>query len=108
MGGTGGTKTNMEIVKKDGERVHYRTFDMRYLEPGETLVTNSGGGGGYGDPLDRDVEKVRLDALNEYISIKTARDVYGVVIDPETFAVDESATAALRERLKKDKTRQEG
>jgi N-methylhydantoinase B len=104
FGGTGGTKTNMEIIKKDGEHVHYRTFDMQYLEPGEILVTNSNGGGGYGDPLDREIEKVRLDAQNGYISLAKARDVYGVVIDPETFAVDEVASIALREGLKNEKT----
>jgi N-methylhydantoinase B len=74
---------------------------MKYLEPGETLVTNSGGGGGYGDPLSREIEKVRMDALNEYISLKTAGEVYGVVIDPGTFAVDEGATTALREEMRR-------
>jgi N-methylhydantoinase B len=73
---------------------------MKYLEPGDTLVTNSGGGGGYGDPLDREMEKVRLDALNEYISLKTAAEVYGVVLDQETLAVDATATAALRQELR--------
>jgi N-methylhydantoinase B len=99
MGGTGGPFTRMEIIH-NGERTHYRTMDLRYVEPGDIIVTNSGGGGGYGDPLDREVEKVRLDALNEYISLKTARDVYGVVIDPVTSAVDEAATAALRKKKK--------
>ena len=53
-----------------------------------------------GNPLDREVEKVRMDALNEYISIKTAADVYGVVVDPVTFAVDEAATKALRKKMR--------
>jgi N-methylhydantoinase B len=104
MGGTGGTKTYMEIVKENGERVHYRTLDMQYLEPGDTLVTNSGGGGGYGDPLDREIEMVRLDAVNEYISLTTARDLYGVVLDPETLAVDATATTGLRQELRNRKT----
>jgi hypothetical protein len=46
---------------------------------------------------------VQWDALNEYISIKTARNVYGVVLNPKTFAVDEKGTAALRTRLKTKK-----
>jgi N-methylhydantoinase B len=102
LGGQGGTKTKLEIVRK-GSRLRYRTFDLQYLEPGDILVSNSGGGGGVGDPLDREVEKVRLDALNEYISIQAARDVYGVVIDPKTFEVDDEATKALREKLKTEK-----
>jgi len=44
-----------------------------------------------------------LDALNDYISIKAARDLYGVVIDPKTFKVDVKATKALRTKLKGEK-----
>ena len=71
---------------------------------GDILDQDSGGGGGYGDPLDREVEKVRWDVLNEYVSIEAAKDVYGVVIDPETFVVDDEATKKLREKLKKKNT----
>ena len=99
MGGKGGTQTKLEIVRK-GKRLSYRTFDLQYLEPGDTLVSYSGGGGGVGDPLDKEAEKVRLDALNEYISIQAARDTYGVVIIPETYEVDYEATTALRKKMK--------
>ena len=102
MGGKGGTRTKLGILRK-GERLEYRTFDLKYLEPGDILVSDSGGGGGVGDPLDREVEKVRWDALNEYISIQAANDVYGVVIAPKTFEVDNEATKALRAKLKKEK-----
>jgi N-methylhydantoinase B len=97
LGGKGGTKTSLKIIRK-GKHLPYRTFDLQYLEPGDILVSNSGGGGGVGDPLDREVEKVRLDALNEYISIQTAKEVYGVVINPQTFEVDDRATTALRKK----------
>ncbi|MCJ7784987.1 MAG: hypothetical protein MUP41_13720, partial [Desulfobacterales bacterium] len=102
LGGKGGTKTKLEIVRRE-KRLPYRTFDLQYLEPGDILISNSGGGGGVGDPLDREVEKVRWDALNEYISIQAARDVYGVVIDPKTFEVDDEATTELRKKLKAQK-----
>ncbi|HUJ89561.1 MAG TPA: hydantoinase B/oxoprolinase family protein, partial [Syntrophorhabdales bacterium] len=105
QGGTGGTKTKLEVIRK-GKHIRYRTFDLMYLEPGDILVSNSGGGGGVGDPLDREVEKVRFDAMNEYISMKTAKNVYGVVLDPKTFKVNEKATAALRARLKSKKSSQ--
>jgi len=103
MGGKGGTKTRLRVIRK-GEEIEYRTFDLKYLEPGDTLIQDSGGGGGIGDPLDREIEKVRWDALNEYISIKGAKDVYGVVIDPKTFEVDNNATGKLRSKLKSKKT----
>lgn len=107
QGGEGGSFTELWIVR-DGRRVSYRTFDIKYLEPGDILVQDSGGGGGYGDPLDRDVDKVRWDALNEYISIGAARDRYGVIIDPVTFVVDQSATDHFRNELKQTRDKTEG
>ncbi len=44
-------------------------------------------GGGYGDPFKRPAEKVAMDAKNEYITVEQARTDYGVVLDPDTFAV---------------------
>ena len=51
--------------------------------------------------INREVEKVQEDALNEYISVKTAKNIYGVIIDPETFDVDYDATQKLRARKKR-------
>lgn len=104
LGGTGGTKTRMEI-ERNGKRTHFRTMDLTYVEPEDSLITYSGGGGGVGDPLNREIENVKWDVMNEYISIKTAHDIYGVVIDQETFEVDNEATKALRSKLKDEKER---
>lgn len=49
------------------------------------LVTATGGG--YGDPYKRPAEKVAMDAKNEYITVAQAEADYGVILDPETFAV---------------------
>jgi N-methylhydantoinase B len=95
LGGTAGTRSRMWI-KRDSEEVPLRTVDTMYAEPGDIIVVNSGGGGGVGNPHDRDIEKVRDDVINEYISIEKARDVYGVAMDPETFHVDQDATDKLR------------
>jgi len=100
MGGTGGTKTRLEI-ERNGKRDHFKTFDLAFVEPGNALITYSGGGGGVGSPLDRETEKVAFDVLNEYITAETAKSIYGVVIDIGTFKVDEKATAALRAFMKK-------
>jgi N-methylhydantoinase B len=99
FGGKGGTKTKLGIMRK-GERLEYRTFDLKYLEPADVLVQESGGGGGYGDPMEREVEKVRWDVLNEYVSVEKAKNLYGVVVNPETFEVDEEATKKLRKKKK--------
>jgi len=58
------------------------------------------GGGGWGDPLERDVTRVLRDARNELVSLASARDDYGVVIDPATWKVDDVATEALRADLR--------
>jgi len=99
-GGKGGKKAKMWINRK-GKLHRLHVMDQVPSEPGDIVITESSGGGGVGDPLDRDVEKVRMDALNEYISIKKAREVYGVVIDPKTFEVDYGATKELRDRKRK-------
>lgn len=46
------------------------------------------GGGGYGNPFERDPAAVALDAKNDKISIEAAREKYGVVVNPKTFAVE--------------------
>jgi N-methylhydantoinase B len=56
----------------------------------------SGGGGGYGDPHARPAATVAEDVRQGYVSTEAARKLYGVAIDPVTFAVDEKATARLR------------
>jgi len=54
------------------------------------------GGGGWGNPLERDVNLVRNDVLNKKVSLQRAREVYGVVIDEKTMEVDLEATNKLR------------
>ncbi len=67
------------------------------LLPAGTIVTlEMPGGGGYGPPEARDVTRVVEDVREGYVSLAGARDHYGVVLDPRTFAVDVAATAAAR------------
>jgi N-methylhydantoinase B/oxoprolinase/acetone carboxylase alpha subunit len=64
----------------------------------DILIKHSSGGGGVGDPAERDPEMVREDVENELVSLEAARDIYKVAIDPATFKIDQRATKALRER----------
>ena len=66
------------------------------LKPGDAFRISSGGGGGYGAPFERPVEDVREDVRQGYVSVKAAAEKYGVVVDAETFAVDQAATEKLR------------
>ena len=56
---------------------------------------DAAGGGGCGDPLERDPDLVAADVMDGYVSVDRAREDYGVVIDPESMAVDREATAEL-------------
>ena len=59
----------------------------------------TGGGGGWGDPMERDPERVRADVLEEFVSAEAARRDYGVVLGKD-LALDLAATAALRATLR--------
>jgi N-methylhydantoinase B/oxoprolinase/acetone carboxylase alpha subunit len=61
-----------------------------------------GMGGGFGSPLDRDPEAVLKDVENELVSPDVARDVYGVVIDPDKLALDLAATEETRRRRRQE------
>jgi N-methylhydantoinase B len=67
-----------------------------FLEHGDQFIQLSRGGAGVGDPAERDPEKVRWDVLNELVSPERAQQVYKVVIAPDTFEIDQEATARLR------------
>ena len=71
------------------------------VRPGDVVEVWSSGGGGYGDPRERDPELVLRDVRLGFVSTKAARDVYGVAVvcEDETadrWHVDEQATARLR------------
>ena len=68
------------------------------MKPGDALINNSGGGGGWGNPFKRDPQRVLEDVRNEYVSVKSAEKDYGVVIEPKALTVDQKATAALRRK----------
>ena len=59
----------------------------------------TGGGGGWGDPLERPFEEIDLDLLEGYISRENAERDYKVVVDTATQTVDRDATSALRVEL---------
>jgi N-methylhydantoinase B len=69
---------------------------LTFLDPGDSISFVSAGGGGYGDPLERDPEAVLRDVRFGYVSPAGARREYGVVVDPETLTLDLEATRALR------------
>lgn len=74
--------------------------------PGATFRYLTNGGGGWGDPLTREPQRVLRDVCDEYVTIEGAQRDYGVVVrgdpvrDPEGLIVDEEATARLRASMR--------
>lgn len=68
------------------------------LRPGTIVRLELPGGGGVGQPHERDPELVRADVENGYVTANAARDLYGVVLRPSDRSVDLAATHALREQ----------
>jgi N-methylhydantoinase B len=88
---------NNHIVLNPGtDREVVQGGSYNHLDTGEVLVNNTGGGGGYGDPFEREPALVARDVRNGFVSVGAAEREYGVVVDPVTFAVDEAATADRR------------
>jgi N-methylhydantoinase B len=67
------------------------------------VIVRTGGGGGWGDPLERDPALVRADVLEELVSRSAALDRYGVVLRDD-LTLDETATLAQRERIRSSRT----
>ena len=69
------------------------------LNAGDVMEIRTGGGGGYGDPLERDPALVARDAMLGYTSIAAATDIYGVALSADG-GVDAAGTEALRGKLR--------
>jgi N-methylhydantoinase B len=66
------------------------------IAPGQVMRVHTACPGGWGDPRERDVERVQRDVADERISLVQAAEVYGVVLDPDTLKVDADETARRR------------
>ena len=108
FGGKEGHPNKMAVVR-DGREWDFPSlfgthcsskFSNLPLNTGDVFDISAGGGGGYGDPLERNIEKVEYDVLNEYVSMKQAKDMYGVWIDPDTGKANREKTSQLRKTLR--------
>ena len=67
------------------------------LKRGDLLSVEFAGGGGCGNPFERDVHRVREDVVRGYVSLDAAREDYGVALD-SNLGIDSQATARLRRK----------
>ena len=70
------------------------------IQKGDVFRHELAGGGGWGDPLDRDPASVLRDVKDELVSIKLAKTDYGVVVDKELMSVDADKTNSLRQMMR--------
>ena len=85
-----------EITTRDGAQVSLPSKINRKMDQGDLVRHVQPGGGGFGDPLQRDPQRVARDVWNTKITADYAREHHRVVVDPATGVLDEAATAALR------------
>jgi len=97
-GGESGAPSE-SIINPDTENRHIGKITMN-IKKGDAYQLITSGGGGWGDPLERDVEMVLDDVRNERVSVKRAREAYGVVINESTTEVDMAETQKLRKKMK--------
>jgi N-methylhydantoinase B len=95
FGGKPGAKAQFLVNGVSGN-----PFGLTQLKPGDVVTIDAAGGGGCGNPLEREPERVERDVIEGYVSLDKAREDYGVVINPKTLTLDEEGTRKLRESLK--------
>jgi N-methylhydantoinase B len=100
--GGNGTPAAAFHVSANGHETKLPNVFNIVVKPGEKIRGLDNSGGGYGNPLERDPNRVLYDVLENWETMERARDVYGVVltgsIADDTLAVDIAATRAQRER----------
>lgn len=96
-GGGSGSLNSVRLRYPDGREYVARSLDLITGVPRGTIYHQlAGGGGGYGDPKKRPAELVAREVRNGIISPQAARDIYGVVVDQQTWTVNRDETARLR------------
>lgn len=95
-GGAGGPARQFKRGR-DGKLKPLPPYGRLTLEPGETVLSIGTGGGGFGRPEERPVEKVLADLRDGRLTAARAQEIYGVVVDAEG-RLDREATRRLREQ----------
>ena len=99
FGGKVGSINEMEFRFPDGRRHKPKSKEIVPDIPGGTIMRQvAGGGGGYGEPYLRPAEHVVTEVKNGILSLNKAKEDYGIVLNPDTYEVNQPETRRLRER----------
>jgi len=93
-------KSSQNMMNPDGAAELLDSKFTMTLRKGDVFRHELPGGGGWGDPLERDPARVLEDVRNEYVTPEGASNEYGVVIDLQALSVDKEATRELRNSLR--------
>jgi len=101
-GGTHAQTSEKTLIRTDGTEEDLPSkVENVPVEAGDKLVFSTAGGGGLGDPLERDPEQVATEVRRGLVSEAAAADEYGVIIDDD--AVDEAATEQRRADIRENR-----
>ena len=95
-GGAGALSRNVMHREGGAEVLPNQAHMHLHVSPGDAVFHVIAGSGGHGNAFTRAPEQVAADVRDEKVSIARAAADYGVIVDPETLAVDEAQTAQLR------------
>jgi N-methylhydantoinase B len=105
-GGYGAALNRLEVMR-DGKLLELGEIPLKVggfgLEEGDVIVTYAAGGAGYGDPLEREPERVAQDVRDGYVTVEGAADDYGVVLSG--VEVDAESTEKRRAELRDARVR---
>jgi N-methylhydantoinase B len=102
-GGYPGAPSMNYLARAGSERVVFPAKFYDRIRKGDVFTHEVAGGGGWGDPLERDPEHVLRDVRNEFVSPEAARRFYGIVLADDHRRVDLPASQALRARLRTER-----
>lgn len=88
--------SNTVVLRPGTDLEEHVGVSYTHFGAGERIRNVTGGGGGWGDPLDRDPQLVVADVRSGFVSVEKAAADYGVVVHPLTLMVDEEASDQLR------------